>query len=215
MFGPARCIISTAAICPSRLSTCSRLRRIATGVPGGPHRRRSLWDGGIYSNTPIETVFDDFQRREIRRVHGSDVAGRRAGAGIGLAGPQSAKGHSIREPRRRPYRPSGAHPPASSYRTRTRQPDAGGSTRHAESQGDGQAMAATRPCTSSGSTRPGSIMKIICATSISRAPEIHARWQAGYADTMRTLNRRPWEVNFDPVFGVAVHNSDAPATPDT
>jgi NTE family protein len=39
---------------------------------------------------------------------------------------------------------------------------------------------------------------------------IHARWQAGYADTMRVLERRPWETPIDPMMGVAVHDSNAP-----
>jgi Patatin phospholipase len=35
---------------------------------------------------------------------------------------------------------------------------------------------------------------------------IHARWEAGYADTMRVLERRPWEAPIDPMMGVAVHD---------
>ncbi len=41
------------------------------------------------------------------------------------------------------------------------------------------------------------------------------RWQSGYADTMRTLERRPWEVPIDPMVGVAVHDSDAPDLPSS
>jgi NTE family protein len=41
---------------------------------------------------------------------------------------------------------------------------------------------------------------------------ISARWQAGYADTARTLDRRPWDVPIDPMVGVAVHDPDAPGT---
>jgi len=37
---------------------------------------------------------------------------------------------------------------------------------------------------------------------------IHARWQAGFADTTRMLERRPWEAPIDPMAGVAVHDSD-------
>jgi len=36
------------------------------------------------------------------------------------------------------------------------------------------------------------------------------RWQAGYADTMRVLRRRPWDAPIDPMMGVAVHDSEAP-----
>ena len=37
---------------------------------------------------------------------------------------------------------------------------------------------------------------------------IHTRWQAGYADTLRMLQRRPWEVPIDP-------NSALPFTTST
>jgi NTE family protein len=37
---------------------------------------------------------------------------------------------------------------------------------------------------------------------------LHARWAAGYADTRRTLERRPWDQPVDPMVGVAVHTSD-------
>ena len=41
---------------------------------------------------------------------------------------------------------------------------------------------------------------------------IRARWQAGYADAMRTVEQRPWEKPIDPMMGVAVHDpeEDAP-----
>ena len=42
--------------------TC--VRRVADFVPGSAHRRRSLLGRGIYSNTPIEVVFDDNPRRD-------------------------------------------------------------------------------------------------------------------------------------------------------
>jgi NTE family protein len=37
---------------------------------------------------------------------------------------------------------------------------------------------------------------------------IQRRWQAGYADTLRTPERKPWEVPIDPMVGVAVFDSD-------
>jgi NTE family protein len=37
---------------------------------------------------------------------------------------------------------------------------------------------------------------------------VHARWAAGYADTRRILQHRPWDQPFDPIAGVAVHSSD-------
>jgi NTE family protein len=38
---------------------------------------------------------------------------------------------------------------------------------------------------------------------------IRARWQAGYADTRRMIERRPWDQPVDPAVGVALHASDA------
>jgi NTE family protein len=39
---------------------------------------------------------------------------------------------------------------------------------------------------------------------------VQARWQTGYADTCRVLARRPWEDPIDPATDVAVYQSDAP-----
>ena len=38
---------------------------------------------------------------------------------------------------------------------------------------------------------------------------IETRWQAGYADTCRMIARRPWDDPVDPTIGVALHASDA------
>ncbi len=43
---------------------------------------------------------------------------------------------------------------------------------------------------------------------------IEARWQAGYADTLRTIARQPWADPVDPSVGVAVYASDADAAAD-
>ena len=42
---------------------------------------------------------------------------------------------------------------------------------------------------------------------------IDARWQAGYADTCRMIERRPWSDPIDPEVGVAVYASDASDVP--
>jgi len=42
---------------------------------------------------------------------------------------------------------------------------------------------------------------------------IAERWQSGYADTKRILERRPWETPVDPMVGVAVYDSDVPDPP--
>ena len=35
---------------------------------------------------------------------------------------------------------------------------------------------------------------------------IRMRWKAGYDDTSRVLEQRPWEAEVDPMVGVAVHD---------
>jgi len=40
---------------------------------------------------------------------------------------------------------------------------------------------------------------------------VQARWQAGYADTCRMLERQPWNDQIDPATEVTVYQSDAPA----
>jgi NTE family protein len=34
---------------------------------------------------------------------------------------------------------------------------------------------------------------------------IRARWEAGYADTRRAIERAPWQGEFDPLDGVILH----------
>ncbi len=38
---------------------------------------------------------------------------------------------------------------------------------------------------------------------------IHHRWQAGYQDTQRMLELKPWDVEVDPMVGVAVHDLES------
>lgn len=40
---------------------------------------------------------------------------------------------------------------------------------------------------------------------------VQARWRAGYADTCRMLERRPWNEPIDPATEVTLYQSDAPA----
>jgi NTE family protein len=120
-------------------------------IDGDPY-----WDGGIYSNTPIEIVFDDHPRRdsvvrlmpEQRRE--TPVVKEMADFGCGTIM------HIVR-----------LNAPRLDHEDHLRDID----------------------FTSGG---------------------IHARWQAGYADTMRVLECRPWETPIDPMMGVAVHDSNAP-----
>src|SRR3954453_5907157 len=44
---------------------------------------------------------------------------------------------------------------------------------------------------------------------------IRARWQAGYADTMRVLERAPWRDEVDPLEGFILHEAEAGAVGST
>ncbi len=171
----------------------------AIRIDGEPY-----WDGGIYSNTPIEAVFDDHPRRDavvfaVQMWHASgpepesiwQVFGRHKD--IQFA--SRASSHIARQQQihqlRHIVRELAARLPESLRRT----PEV-------------EALAAYG-C--------GTLMHIIeldapridgedHTRDIDFSPGgIRARWQAGYADTCRVLARRPWESEIDPMVGVAVH----------
>jgi NTE family protein len=43
------------------------------------------------------------------------------------------------------------------------------------------------------------------------ASGIRQRWEAGYADTSRALERKAWEDDCDPLEGVILHEPETPA----
>ena len=77
----------------------------AVRIDGEPY-----WDGGIYSNTPIEAVLDDKPRRDSL-IFAVTCGTRRRRAGIDLGGDGPPEGHPIRQPRRQPHRAAEADPP--------------------------------------------------------------------------------------------------------
>jgi NTE family protein len=176
----------------------------AVRIDGEPY-----WDGGIYSNTPIETVFDQHPRRDsvvftvqvwhaagpepesvwqvINRQKDIQFASR-ADSHIARQEDLHRLRHIVRELVRRL--------PESERATPEVQMMAGygcGTTMHIvrlnAPQLDGEDHMRDIDFTNRG---------------------IRARWRAGYADTARTLDRRPWDIPIDPMVGVAVHDSDAP-----
>ena len=66
----------------------------AVRIDGDPY-----WDGGIYSNTPIEAVLDDKPRRDSVIFAVQHVESGRAGARDAVAGDGPPEGHPVREPR--------------------------------------------------------------------------------------------------------------------
>ncbi|HEX4411679.1 MAG TPA: patatin-like phospholipase family protein [Xanthobacteraceae bacterium] len=180
----------------------------AIRIDGDPY-----WDGGIYSNTPIERVFDDIPRHDsvvftVRMWHATgpepesiwQVLNRQKD--IQFA--SRADSHIMRQKH--------IHHLRHIVRELVRlMPEAQRDTPEVrELAGHG--------C--------GTFMHVVCLNAPRLANEDHlrdidftsagirARWQAGYADTMRTLSRRPWEAPIDPMVGVAIHdNGELPDGP--
>ena len=166
------------------------------------------WDGGIYSNTPVEVVFDDDPRRssvvfavQIWHSHGpvpqsiAHVFMRQKDILFG----SRTKSHIARQAQIHRMR----HVVRELY------------TMLSEEQKD------TPKAKELAAWGCGTQMHLV---EINAAPIEHesnardfdfsqaaidARWQAGYADTCRMIEQRPWENPIDPRVGVALYTSDA------
>jgi NTE family protein len=171
----------------------------AVRIDGDPY-----WDGGIYSNTPVETVFDDYPRRDsvVFTVQVWHAAGPEPETLWQVLNRQKdiqfasrADSHIARQEH--------IHQLRHIVRELVRRiPEAERDTPEVKEM-------AGYGC--------GTIMHIVRLNAPRLDHEdhlrdidftsagIHARWQAGYADTMRTLERRPWQMTVDPMVGVAVH----------
>ena len=171
----------------------------AVRIDGEPY-----WDGGIYSNTPIEAVLDDNPRRDatvfavnVWQPKGPEpeslwqVMGRqkdiqfasRADSHIAKQQQIHHLRHVIRELAKRL--------PAA----QRNQPEA----RELAGWGCGTTMHVVRLLAPRLDGEDHT-------KDIDFSPSgVRARWQAGYADTMRVIARAPWTAAVDPVEGVVVH----------
>jgi len=166
------------------------------------------WDGGIYSNTPVEAVFDDDPRQssvvfavQIWHTQGPE--------------PQSLAHAFMREK-------------DILFGSRSRSHIARQAEIH-QMRRIVRELVGMLPEEQKNSPRVQELAEWGCGTTIhlveinaqplpgetnardydfSRAA-IRARWQAGYADTRRMIERRPWEKPIDPATSVTVHQSDA------
>ena len=172
----------------------------AVRIDGEPY-----WDGGIYSNTPIEAVLDDKPRKDsvifavqMWNPEGPDpetlwqVAGRQKD--IQFA--SRAKSHIARQKQihhlRHIVREIAKHVPA-------RQRDAA-VVKELASWGCGTTMHVVR-------LNAPKLDGEDHTKDIDFSPGgIRARWQAGYADTQRMLGRAPWDQPVDPTEGVVLHD---------
>ena len=164
------------------------------------------WDGGIYSNTPIEVVLDDNPRCDslifslnLWQPSGNDprtipeVTARQKDIQYASRG----KSHVARQQQihrlRHVVRELAKHLPAD------RRDDPG--IKELASYGCGTIMHLVRLLTPalSGEDHTKDI-------DFTRSG-IEARWRAGYEHAAHVLARQPWEVDVDPLQGVVIHES--------
>jgi NTE family protein len=175
----------------------------AIRIDGEPY-----WDGGLYSNTPIEAVLDDKPRRDsviftvnVWRPHGDepDTIWRVMGRQKDIQFASRADSHIARQKQ--------IHRLRHVIRELSRQLPPG----KLES-------AAVRELTSWGC---GTIMHIVRLLAPGLDGEDHtkdidftadglrARCKAGHADTLRVIERKPWTETADPIEGVIVHEHES------
>lgn len=173
----------------------------AIRVDGEPY-----WDGAIYSNTPIEVVLDDNPRRDslifsanVWQPHGSE--------------PQSLWQVLTREEEIVYSSRAKSHIKRQEQIHRLRHiirelaallPD------------DQRVHPEIREMTAYGCRTTMHLVNFLAprldnedhtkAIDFSRGG-VRARWQAGYHQTKRMLEEKPWQGNFDPLRGVIVHES--------
>ena len=181
----------------------------AIRIDGDPY-----WDGGLYSNTPIEVVFDDNPRRDsvVFSVQIFPIAGPEPESVWQVMSRQIDIQYASRADSHIP-RQEHIHQLRHMVRELVRMlPESQRQTPEVKEM-------AGYGC--------GTFMHIVRINAVPHKNEdylreidfttagIGRRWRAGYEDTMRTLDRRPWEVPIDPMVGVAVHDSDAPDLPNS
>lgn len=164
------------------------------------------WDGGIYSNTPIEAVFDDHPRRD------SVVFA------VQMWNPEGPEPDTL-------WQVLGRHKEiqyASRIESHIYRQQQIHQLRHViqnlvgylpEQHRDDPGV---RRLTGYGCITTMHIVRLICPRLEGEdhtrdidftSAGIRARWQAGYADMRRMLARRPWEQEVDPTVGVAIHDT--------
>ena len=179
----------------------------AIRVDGDPY-----WDGGIYSNTPIEAVLDDKPRRDslIFAVHMWNPEGAEPETIWQVMGRQKeiqyasrAKSHIARQKQihhlRHIIRELAKHVPEKARDS--------AEVRELASWGCGTTMQVVRLVAPR--LEGEDQTKDIDFTPAG----IRARWQAGYATTRRMIQRAPWRAAVDPVEGVVIHDAGSGARP--
>ncbi len=181
----------------------------AIRIDGDPY-----WDGGLYSNTPIEVVFDDNPRRDsvVFSVQIFPIAGPEPESvwqvlsrQIDIQYASRADSHIPRQEHIHQLR----HMVRELVRMLPESQRQSPEVREMAGYGCGTLMHIVR-INATPSKNDDYLREIDFSSE-----GIQRRWRAGYDDTMRTLDRRPWEIRIDPMVGVAVHDSDAPDLPNS
>ena len=174
----------------------------AVRIDGDPY-----WDGGLYSNTPVEVVFDDNPRHDsvVFSVQIFPIAGPEPETVMQVLSRQKDIQFASR---------ADAHIPRQEHIHQLRHMVRELIRRMPEDQRE------TPEIKEMAGYGCGTLMHIVQLNAAPLQHEdylrdldftpdgIERRWQAGYADTTRTLRRKPWETPIDPMVGVAVYNSD-------
>ena len=177
----------------------------AVRIDGDPY-----WDGGIYSNTPIEAVLDDRPRRHslIFAVNMWQPSGPEPESIWQVMGRQKDIQYASR---------------ADSHIARQKQIH---HLRHVirelarELPPDRRDLPAMRELASWGCATTMHIVRLLAPRVDGEdhtkdidftSAGVRARWQAGYADALRMIDCAPWEVAADPMDGVVVHEELAAA----
>ena len=178
----------------------------AVRIDGVPY-----WDGGIYSNTPIEAVLDDRPRRDSVIF------------AVNVWHQQGPEPDSIWQVMSREKDIQYASR-ADSHIARQKQIHR---LRHVIRE-----LCAQIPPSKRDSEHVRELAAFGCGTTMHvahlvaprldgedhtkdidfTATGIRARWQAGHADTLRMIERSPWDAPVDPIEGVILHTLDAHPT---
>jgi NTE family protein len=179
----------------------------AVRIDGDPY-----WDGGIYSNTPIEAVLDDKPRRDslIFAVHMWNPEGPEPETLWQVMGRQKdiqyasrSKSHIARQKQIHHLR----HIIRELAKQVPEKARASAQVRELVSWGCGTTMHVVRL------VAPG-LEGEDHTKDIDFTPAgIRARWQAGYAATRHMLERAPWRAPVDPIEGIVIHDAETGARP--
>ena len=167
-----------------------------------------FWDGGILSNTPVEIVFDDYPRRNsmVFAVH--------------LWNPHGPEPVTIKDVMNR-QKDVQYSSRAASHIKRQRQLH---KMRHVIAElsalvsDEVRATLKERGLTGYGCTTRMHVVRLLApsldyedqAKDVDFSPGgIRQRWEAGYRDTIETLEKSPWRDDFDPMEGFVLHEAYA------